>query len=109
MPIAESGRLRQTDLGGLGIQKPALSRPDVGTGEVRPGRLFIDVAELIWEPPVKDVAPSDEVEPTAHRSMSAGTGNILWSGDLGRWRPTCRSDFDDHAARELGFRPALSS
>ena len=25
----------------------------VGTGEVRPDQLFIDVAELIWEPPIQ--------------------------------------------------------
>ncbi len=29
----------------------------VGTGEVRPEHLLIDVAELIWEPPVSDQTP----------------------------------------------------
>ena len=29
----------------------------VGTGEVRPERLLIEVAELIWEPPMSDAEP----------------------------------------------------
>ena len=42
----------------------------VGTGEVRPDRLFIDVAELIWEPPPEDEAHTSQRSQRIARTLA---------------------------------------
>ena len=48
-------------------------------------------------------------EAVRRRGEACGRHRKRPAGDLGHWRPTCRSGFNDHVARELAFRQGLSS
>ena len=58
---------------------------------------------------VQHAAAGTAREAVRRRGEARGRHRKRPAGDLGRWRPTCRSGFNDHVARELAFRQGLSS